>query len=429
MTLPTREDRRHLETLEGAELERHQLDRLNRLLEQIVPANKLYGPKLAGVPRPIESFEALAEIPYTYKEELQAHHPDGPHSVNLTFPPEKYVRFHQTSGTRGRPLVVLDTAEDWRWWLGTWQYVLDAAGITERDRIMMAFSFGPFIGFWSAHDAAIARGAMVVPGGGMSTLGRLEMMRNAKTTAIFCTPSYALHMAEVARQHQIKVAELPVERIVLAGEPGGSVPAVRTRIQQAWDAEVFDHAGASEVGPWGYNNSLQTGLHVNEAEFIAEFLSVESGGPASEGELAELVLTNLGRPGFPVLRYRTGDLVRPSWQHEEACRFVLLEGGALGRTDDMLVIRGVNIYPSAIEQILLGFPEIHEYRMTATRQAEMDQLTIEIEDQLQQPQRVSEELEMRLSLRVDVQCVPLGTLPRFEAKGKRFVDRRSEAKP
>jgi phenylacetate-CoA ligase len=319
---------------------------------------------------------------------------------------------------------VLDTAEDWNWWIDTWQYVLDAAELGAEDRALMAFSFGPFIGFWSAHDAVAARGALVIPGGGLSTLARLELARASRATAIFCTPSYALHMAEVAGENQIDVASLEVRRLVVAGEPGGSIPAVRQRIEHAWNAKVVDHGGASEVGPWGYADRQGRGLHVTESEFLAEFLSVETGKTAVEGELAELVLTTLGRAGSPVLRYRTHDLVRPTWNSGGPNRFVLLEGGVLGRSDDMLIIRGVNIFPTSVEQILRSFPEVVEYRMIAHRDGEMDALTIQIEDRLGAPQRVARDLLLRLGLRVDVHCVPLGSLPRFEAKGKRFVDRR-----
>jgi phenylacetate-CoA ligase len=258
----------------------------------------------------------------------------------------------------------------------------------------------------------------------MNTLSRLELLRTSRTTAVFCTPSYALHMAEVAGRHQIDVAALGVRRLVLAGEPGGSIHDIRARIESTWRAKVLDHGGATEVGPWGYGDAQGRGLHVMESEFIAEFLSLETGMPAGEGEVAELVITSLGRVGSPVIRYRTGDLARPAWQHDGACRFVLLRGGVLGRADDMMVVRGVNIFPSSIEQILRSFPEVVEYRMIVRRVAEMDLLTVEIEDRLEEPRRVAEELRLRLGLKVAVRTVPLGTLPRFEGKGKRFVDER-----
>jgi phenylacetate-CoA ligase len=424
MTLSTSAERWRLESLDPAELEKHQLARFNAMAAQILPANRFYAQKLASIEFPLRSLDEFSRLPFTYKEGLLSSRLAGDLANNLTYPAEQYVRLHQTSGTRGRPLVVLDTAEDWKWWLNCWQYVLDAADIGPADRCLMAFSFGPFIGFWTAFEAAAARGCLVIPGGGMSTLARLELIRTSQATVVFCTPSYALHMVEVAAQRQIAVADLPVRTLVLAGEPGGSISSVRQRIEDAWQARVLDHGGATEVGPWGYTDADRRGLHVMESEFIAEFLSIETGKPASEGELSELVLTNLGRVGCPIIRYRTGDLVRPIWQHDLRNRFVLLEGGILGRTDDMMIIRGMNIFPSAVEQILRSFPEVLEYRMIAYKVEEMDQLTIEMEDRLEQPQRVAEELRLRLGLQIDVKCVPLGTLPRYEGKGKRFVDER-----
>ena len=410
----------------GEALAAHQLARLNALLEQILPSNRFYAEKLAGARLPIESLDALAELPMTYKDELISADHEGAFAANLTWPRQDYVRLHQTSGTKGRPLVVLDTADDWRWWIDCWQHVLDAAHISPDDTVLMAFSFGPFIGFWSAYDAVATRGALVVPGGGMNTLQRLELLRSSQATAVFCTPSYALHVAEVATDHQINLAALDVGHIVVAGEPGGSIRSTRSKIEDAWQARVVDHAGASEIGPWGFGDADARGMHVMESEFIAEFISVETGAAAGEGELAELVITALGRAGSPVIRYRTGDLVRPYREHDLPCRFVLLEGGVLGRADDMLIIRGVNIFPSSIEQIIRSFPEIVEFRLTATRVAEMDQLLVEIEDRLHEPARVAEELRLRLGLKVEVRGVDLGSLPRFEAKGRRFVDRRHD---
>lgn len=432
MVTTTYEDRRRWESLEEETLDAHHLSRLNALLKAILPQNRFYAQKfsqitpeaLAAPNGPLRSLDELASLPFTFKDELVSTSQPGGLAANLTYPVERYTRFHQTSGTHGRPMVVLDTPEDWNWWIDCWQFVLDAAEIAEGDRVLMAFSFGPFIGFWSAFDAVVARGCLVVPGGGLNTLARLELLRTAKITVVFCTPSYALHMAEVAGEHQMDVGELDVRQLVLAGEPGGSVPAVRERIEKTWKACVLDHSGASEVGPWGYGDLRGQGLHVNEHDFLAEFHSLETGGPACEGELSELVLTNLGRVGSPIIRYRTSDVVRPSWQHAGDNRFVFLQGGVLTRVDDMMVIRGVNIFPSSIEQILRSFPEVIEYRMTAYTASEMDQLLVEIEDRLNDPQRVANELHLRLGLKVEVRTVTPGSLPRVEGKGKRFIDER-----
>ena len=417
----TFEDRRALESLTRDQLAAHQLDRLNALLDEILPSNPFYAEKLGDVPLPLKSLNQLASFPPTTKQELVG--ADHDFAKNRTYPVADYSRFHRTSGTHGRPLVVLDTQADWEWWKDTWQYVLDAAQVTPEDRALMAFSFGPFVGFWSANDALAARGVMVIPAGGLNSLARLELMQSSQATLVCCTPSYALHLGEVAAQNGIDLAASPVSRLIVAGEPGGSVPSIRQRIEDRWQASVVDHSGATEIGPWGYADRAGKGLFIVESQFIAEFESVDRQQPARQGELSQLIITTLGRAGCPLLRYRTGDLVRPFWNHDDN-RFVFLEGGVLGRTDDMLVIRGVNVFPSAIEQILCSFPEVDEYRMTATKNGAMDALTVEVEDRAQAPERIARELNLRLGFHVVVKAVEPGTLPRFEAKGKRFVDAR-----
>jgi phenylacetate-CoA ligase len=420
----TYQGRRQLEQLPRAALQEYQLERLNGLLRAVLPHNRFYAHKLRLIELPLRSMDQLAALPFTFKEELVQGLQRDQFSANQTFDSSRYVRLHRTSGTHGRPMVVVDTLEDWQWWTDVWQYVLDAADVQPYDRVFMAFSFGPFIGFWSAHDACVARQAMVIPGGGMDSLARLDLIHSSHATVLCCTPSYALHLSEVAAAHQIDTRKLGVRRIIVAGEPGGSAPATRQRIESAWNARLVDHAGATEVGPWGYADSRGLGLHVAECEFIAEFHSVKTGQPAEPGELSELILTTLGRHGCPVIRYRTADLVRPTYPDDPVNRFVLLEGGVVGRTDEMLVIRGVNVFPSALEQILHSFPEVVEYQITAYKAGEMDALRIAVEDRLDRPERIARELKLRLGLNIQVQVAPAGSLPRFEGKGRRFVDQR-----
>lgn len=418
------EERRRREGLGRAALADLQLAKLNDMLAAILPTNEFYARKLAGASFPLASLDELSSLPLTAKGELALDESDRLGPANLTWTLDRYTRFHQTSGTHGRPLPVFDTDDDWQWWIKCWQYVLDAAEVGSKDRALLAFSFGPFIGFWSAHDALSARGTMTIPGGGMNSLARLDLIERTEATVLLCTPTYAMHLVEVAEEHKINLAHTTIEKIIVAGEPGGSIPAIRRRIEQAWSARVTDHSGASEIGPWGYADHDQRGLHVLESQFIAEFLDVETGAPAVEGRLSQLVLTSLGRWGLPVVRYRTGDLVRPVWPQQGPNRFVILDGGVLGRADDMLIIRGVNIYPAAIEQILRSFPEVVEYRLTARKRGEMDELVVEVEDRLEQPARIAEELHLRLGLQVEVRLAAAMSLPRFEGKGKRFVDHR-----
>lgn len=447
--------RTELRSMARASLDALQFERLRQMLLGIVPSNNFYRQRFVatGVPNEDGTLEInfprdraeLATLPLTTKSDLLG---DGssPFAANLTWPVDNYIRFHRTSGTHGHPMMVLDMAKDWQWWIEGWQYVLDVAAVTSADRAVMAFSFGPFIGFWSAFDATAARGAMVIPTGAMTTLARLDLIQTTSPTVMFCTPSYALHMAEVAAKNAIDISSSSVEKIIVAGEPGGSIRPTRRKIESAWNARVVDHCGASEIGPWGFADKDGTGIYVNEALFLPELISIDDGqlipfesvplrskssaghdGSTAEG-LAELVLTTLGRDGSPVIRYRTGDLVRPMINDtsDEGSQFLFLDGGVLGRTDDMMIVRGVNVFPTSVESILREVPEVVEYRMTATKAGQMDQLKIELEATGNVTDAVSELLSTRLGLRIDVSQVADGELPRFEAKGKRFVDLRGE---
>ena len=416
--------------LSRSALDAHKLDRLRGLLRTILPHNRFYAEKLArvGDATAVADLTDLAAWPFTSKEELVAAAADGT-PANLTWPVDRYVRYHQTSGTHGRPLPVFDTAADWQWWMECWREILARGGVGPGDRVFVASSFGPYAGFWSGFEGALAAGAMAIPGGGLSTRGRIELARSLRATVLVATPGYALHLAEVAVAEKLDPRGLGVRLVIVAGEPGGSLPAVRSQLGELWGAKVLDHAGATEVGPWGVGDLCGPGLDVLEPWFHPEFISTETGTAAGPGELSELVLTTLGRVGAPVIRYRTGDLVRPQWPSAAAIAAgaapaVRLVGGILGRTDDMLVIRGVNVFPGAIDDIVRGFPEVVEYRVIVRSRDSLDELAVEVEDRLAAPERVAREFQVRLGLRIDVRAVPPGSLPRFEGKARRFVDER-----
>jgi phenylacetate-CoA ligase len=283
------------------------------------------------------------------------------------------------------------------------------------------------VGFWAAFEGARSLGALTIPGGGMDTLRRLEMIREQRATVLLCTPSYALRMLEQARELGLDLRDTNVRATIHAGEPGASIASVRAQIEAGWGARCYDHAGATEIGAFGYPCEMQTGLHINEAEFIAEIFDPASGRPVGEGQEGELVLTNLGRAGWPAIRYRTGDRVRLGG-YGCACgrTTLLLPGGILGRADDMLIVRGVNVYPSALEAIVREFPEVAEFRITVTRAGALDELALEVETVADGcAARVAQALHARLNLRVVVQAVSPGALPRWELKARRVVDRRS----
>lgn len=406
----------------AATLDRHdQLGRLRDLLEEVLAGNPFWRDRLRGtaVPRSADDFRRL---PFTSNQELSADaraHP--PFGSNLTYPLERYIKFHQTSGTKGSPLTVLDTDQSWDWWCECWGDVLGACEVGRGDRAFFAFSFGPFIGFWSAFDAARSRGVLAVQGGGASTPRRLRLMADTGCNVLLSTPTYALHMAETGSRLGFDVSQLPVRKAVLAGEPGGSLPAVRRRIEQAWGAEVFDHAGTSEVGAYGLPCPGGRGVLVNEREFIAEVVRIGGSEPVSDGEAGELVMTNLGRAACPVIRYRTGDMVRP----KRTAEGLLLEGGILGRIDEMILLRGVNLHPSAIEEGVRREVGAAEFRITVDRAGQMDEVEVEVEAGERACGRIGDDIRNRFGVRVTVRSVTEQTLPRWEAKAKRFRDLRT----
>lgn len=414
-----------LETAAPDIVRERQLARLNGLLARVLPGNAFYASKFGALASPL-SWDTFAELPITTKAELvedQAAAP--PFGAIATCPPDEYVAYHQTSGTTGRPLAIPDTRESWEWWAECWQYVYAAAGVTARDRIFFAFSFGPFIGFWSAYAAACRLGAMSIPGGGLDSRSRLRLMESSGATVLLCTPTYALHLAEVARAEGISLRDGAVRVTLHAGEPGASMPSVRSRIEDAWGASAFDHAGGTEVGAYGFSCEARTGVHVNEAEFIAEVLDPDTGRPCDKGSAGELVLTNLGRAGWPAIRYRTGDIVSVGARTCTCGRTsLMLPGGIIGRTDDLIILRGVNVYPSSIEAIVRTF-EVGEFRLVRTREGAMDALTIEVEANDAEAQSLGRAFRERLGVRIATRVVAAGSLPRFELKARRVVDNRS----
>ena len=417
------------EALDRASLRSLQLRRVQALLDEILPSNAFYAAKF-GSRRAVASWEDFAALPFTTKQELatdQARQP--PFGTNLSYPIDRYIKLHQTSGTTGKaPIRWLDTEESWDWWARCWGHVYTAAGIGPGDRVFFAFSFGPFIGFWAAYEGTRKVGAMALPGGGMQTEQRLQAIFDDQASALCCTPTYALRMADEAQRLGLDLAASSVSATVHAGEPGASVPAVRARIEQAFGARCNDHTGMTELGATGFTCPQQAGVHLIESEFVFEVIDPRTLEPVPEGEQGELVATNLGRAGMPLIRYRTGDLVQVD---ASPCRcgrtFARLAGGILGRVDDMVVVRGVNVFPSAIEGVLREFPEVSEFRIEVFSRRSMAELKVLLEPlpgaDTGLAERVAERLGGRLLLRVPCELVPVGTLPRFELKARRLVRR------
>ena len=394
------------------------LRKLRAGLAEVLAANAFWRDRLQDV-RGWDDFERL---PLTTKAALladQAAHP--PFGTNLTYPLERFVRLHQTSGSSGgQPLRWLDTAESWEWWLRIWaDHVYRAAGVKPGDRVFLAFSFGPFIGFWSAFGGAQQLGALCISGGAMTSEQRLRTMLDVGATVLLSTPTYALRLADVANHLGIDMRESGVRVTIHAGEPGASIPATRAAIEEAYGATSFDHTGMTELGPTGFSCSQRDGIHLIESEFIFEVLDAD-GHPSSEGEL---VATNLGRWGMPLIRYRTGDRARVS---REQCScgspFVKLLGGIQGRVDDMFTVRGVNLFPSQVEDIVRRYPEVVEFVIERRRERHMDEVLLLIEAVGAEfsTDRLEADLRQALGVRLPCHVVERGTLPRSELKARRI---------
>ncbi|MEC9331983.1 MAG: AMP-binding protein [Verrucomicrobiota bacterium] len=414
-------------------LECIQLAEIQKLLTEILPTNKFYNKKLSHteVNKTIQSLDKFREhCPLTTKSELVSdHQKNSPFGSNLTFPLERYSRAHKTSGTSGKPITWLDTSESWQWMVDNWCDIFNASGVNSKDRIFFAFSFGPFIGFWLAFEAGKKLETLNIPGGGLSSTARLQSIFTHQANVLCCTPTYALRLAEVARAEGIDLNNSPVRSIIVAGEPGGSIPSTRNALETAWpQSTIFDHHGMTEVGPVTYQCPDKAGLlHVLENAYLPEIIDTRTNKAVQANEAGELVLTTLGRHGSPLLRYQTGDLVKASESKRCTCgTFNLgLEGGILGRVDDMMVIRGVNVYPSAVEEIIRSVGGVSEYQVKVTHNNALAEIAIDIEPEVKGDKIISERLsnafKESLSLRISIETVEPKSLPRFELKAQRWT--------
>jgi phenylacetate-CoA ligase len=426
----TDSDYRHMQSSGRARLREWQDARLRALLGEL-GTNGFYQEKFrrdGWESKRVRGVADLRGLSMTTKRELAAEqneHP--PYGRLLTYPLSRYRYLHQTSGTTGRPLRWLDTEGDWETFMRCWAEVYWGAGVSEDDLVFCAFSFGPYVSHWTGIAGARYIGALGLSGGGMNSEQRLRSIFDNRCTVLVCTPTYALHLAEIANNIGLDLASSDIRLTIHAGEPGASVPNVRRRIEAAWGARCFDHAGATEVGAWAFDCQADDGaIHLNELEFFFEVIDPQTGTAVDEGARGELVITTLARAGMPVLRYRTGDLVELTTE-PCACGRTLarIKGGVLGRADDMLTVRGVNIYPSTIDDLIRALPAIVEYEVEIRRISEMDDLLFKIEigagsSFAEVEHDLLAAFRAQLNIRVSVVLAPPGSLPRYEFKARRY---------
>ena len=424
-----------IETLPRERLQQIELKRFRELLRWGKDNSPFYGRKLRGIePEDIRTMEDVAKIPVTEKDELRAAQEGKElylYGDLLAVAPDRLSIFHQTSGTTGKPVYIPDTYESWQWVVEVWCYILYAAGFRSTDRVFLPFVYNVYIAFWQGHYAAEKLGCEVVPGGGLETKARIQKMKEVQATALMNTPTYGLHMAEVAKEMGLDPKrDLNIKRMISAGEP---LPEpTRLRLEELWGAEVYDHIGGTEPGGWGGMCSEKKGMHVIEPHYLFEMVDLETmSKPIPPGTKGVAVITPLCRRCIPLLRFNLKDVMMVI---DEACscgRTSIRVDQIGGRVDDLRKIRGVFFSPSVVEEVIRGqFPEVVEFETILTQEEVMPVLTLRVEfdpsigesQYKELRSRIREKLKIRSNLTFELEVVKAGGLPRYTLKSSRFKD-------
>ncbi len=417
-------------------LEALQLERLRGILQRVsetIPHHKQSDKEKCLQPDDIRSLDDLTKLPFTTKQDLRDHYPLG----WLAVPMEQIVRVHMSSGTTGVPTVVGYTRQDMNVWGELMARTLCTGGVTASDVVHNAYGYGLFTGGLGFGLGAETIGAATVPVSGGSTKRQLMLMEDLGATVLCCTPSYALVLAETADEAGMDFRKQMKLRVGFMGaEPWSE--AMRMEIETRLGIEAFDVYGLSElIGPGvAVECHVHSGLHIHEDHFLAEVIHPDTGAPLPDDSEGELVLTTLTKEGMPVIRYRTRDRVRLSRKPCACGRTLARMSKVLGRTDDMLIIRGVNIFPSQIEEVLLNVAGLApQYQIVVDRKDQLDTLEVWVEAtqeihcqgksavrQIQQ--QVKQEVQQTLGIRADVRFKKPGGIQRSEGKTIRVIDRR-----
>ncbi len=432
-----------LETLPPEQLERLQLKKFRRIFKWAYDRSSFHRSLYdqAGItPDDIRSLDDIRQVPKVEKHMMRGIQgkPPFPYGDALCVPLEEVTEFRQTSGTTGQPVYQPDTWQDWEWWAECWAFILWAQGYRPRDRVLIPFGYNVFVAFWAGHYGAEKVGCEVVPGGVLDTAARVMKIRELKATAMMGTPTYMLAMAEVARNRlDIDPAALTIEKITCAGEPGAGIAGTKQRIESAWGAKVYDHAGATEIGAWSFECDAQPGgMHVNSAMFLVEIEDPDTGEPITEpGRRGKMIITALDRMAQPCIRFDAKDVIE--WAAEPCpCgrTFPVIKGGVVGRTDDITKVKGVLLAPTAIEEVVRGIGGLSdEYEVIVTKKGDSDKICLKVEllpdakdRQHEIDSRLIDQLRLKTNLRYDIEYFDFGTLPRYDVKAKRFKDLRKK---
>jgi len=430
-----------LETLPLEKIRELQVEKFKRIFTWGYEHSKFHRSlyEKAGVtPGDIRTLDDIRRVPTVEKSMMRGiqRKDPFPYGDALCVPLEEVSNYRQTSGTTGQPVYQADTWQDWEWWAECWAYILWAQGYRPIDRVFIPFGYNVFVAFWAAHYAAEKIGAEVVPGGVLDTQSRILKIQELNATAMMATPTYVLGMADTAKNKMgIDPASLTIDKITCAGEPGASIPTTKKRMEEAWGAKVYDHAGATEIGAWCYECQEQPGgLHVQEAFFLVEIQDVDTGEYIEEpGRQGKMIITALDRQAQPCIRFDSKDIIE--WDPAPCpCgrTFRIIKGGVIGRADDITKVKGVLLSPSAIEEVVRGIDGLSdEFEVIVGKVGDLDRISLKVE---LQPERVGDQqaiegqlkdqLRLKTNLGYKLEFHDYGSLPRYEVKAKRFKDLR-----
>ena len=431
------------ETLPFDQLRAYQLRKFKKIATWAYQHSKFYKEfyDKAGIhPKNIQSFDDIRRVPKVEKSMLRdAQRKDPfPYGDLLCVPLEEVTEYRQTSGTTGQPVYQADTWQDWEWWSECWATILWAQGYRPSDRIFLPFGYNVFVAFWAAHYAAEKIGCEIVPGGVLDTQARLLKIIEIQANAMMATPTYILGMAETAKTKLgLDPTQLGIKKITCAGEPGASIPRTKKRLESAWNAKVFDHAGATEIGAWSFECAAQSGgLHVNEAFFLVEIEDVDTGEIIEEpGRRGKMIITALDRIAQPCVRFDSKDIIE--WS-DTPCpcgrTWRLIKGGVVGRADDITKVKGVLLSPSAIEEVVRSIDGLgDEYEVIVDKLGDIDRIKLKVELMPGQEDRqkaieavLKDQLRLKTNLSYRLEFYDLGRLPRYDVKARRFKDMREK---
>lgn len=430
-----------LETMPLENLKNLQLQKFKRIFKWAFDHSRFHRRLYdqAGItPEDIRTMADVRRVPTVEKEmmrDVQRKDP-FPYGDALCVPLRDVTAFRQTSGTTGQAIYQADSWQDWEWWAECWSVILWAQGYRPADRVFLPFGYNVFVAFWAAHYAAEKLGCEVIPGGVLDTKARILKIQELNASAMMATPTYILGMADTAKNKMgLDPKELGIQRITCAGEPGASIPGTKKRMENAWGAKVFDHAGATEIGAWSYECRAQSGgIHANEAMFLVEIEDLETGESIeTPGRPGKMIITALDRMAQPCIRFDSKDIIE--WAPDPCpcgSTFRLIKGGVQGRADDITKVKGVLLSPAAIEEVVRSIDGLgDEYEVVVDKLGDIDRIKLKVEtmpgceDQVKAIEtQLKDQLRLKTNLGYRIEFYDYGRLPRYEVKARRFKDLR-----